>query len=440
MKAKEQRMPFETPAYAPQRIAVIGGGISGMAAAHLLAPRHAVVLFEAERRLGGHARTVIAGKRGDQPVDTGFIVFNKVNYPNLVSLFDALDVPIAPSSMSFGASIDGGRIEYGLKDLNAVFAQRTNLLRPRFLGMMRDVLRFNARALEIARDPAMTVREFLAQLGTGAWFRDFYLLPLTGAIWSTPTEDVLDFPAEALIRFFKNHALLSHTGQHKWFTVQGGSVEYVRRLQQLMIRAGVELRLGAQVAAVRRSENGVMVRAAGGSWETFDQVVFATHSDDSLAMLADPSPAERAALSAVRYQPNQAVLHADPSVMPRRRAAWASWVYTEEAGKADGRIDLTYWMNSLQPIPEDDPLFVTLNATRPINERLIHDVVTFRHPVYDLAALAAQDRIRAMNGERATWFCGAWMRNGFHEDGFASALDVVQAMARRTAPRAIAAE
>jgi hypothetical protein len=207
-----------------------------------------------------------------------------------------------------------------------------------------------------------------------------------------------------------------------------------------MIRAGVELRLGAQVAAVRRSENGVMVRAAGGSWETFDQVVFATHSDDSLAMLADPSPAERAALSAVRYQPNQAVLHADPSVMPRRRAAWASWVYTEEAGKADGRIDLTYWMNSLQPIPEDDPLFVTLNATRPINERLIHDVVTFRHPVYDLAALAAQDRIRAMNGERATWFCGAWMRNGFHEDGFASALDVVQAMARRTAPRAIAAE
>lgn len=424
-------MPFETAASAPRRIAVIGGGISGMSAAHLLAPGNAVVLFEAEKRLGGHARTVMAGKRGDQPVDTGFIVFNKVNYPNLLRLFDELDVPVAPSSMSFGASIDGGRIEYGLNNLNAVFAQRRNLMRPAFLGMMSDVLRFNRNALAVADDPGLTIGQFLERLGTGAWFRDYYILPLSGAIWSTPTRGILEFPAQAMIRFFQNHALLSHTGQHQWYTVRGGSVEYVRRLQAAMLREGVDIRLSSPVAAVRRVPGGVMVRAHGAEWEAFDDVVMATHSDDSLALLADPSPAETSALGAVRYQPNEAVLHSDTSLMPRRRAAWASWVYTEEKGKRADRIDLTYWMNSLQPIPQDDPLFVTLNTTRPIRDELIHDVVTFRHPVYDHPALGAQGVIRAMNGARNTWFCGAWMKNGFHEDGFASAVDVATALRAR---------
>lgn len=424
-------MPFERLGPAPRRIAVIGGGISGLAAAHLLSGDHAVVLFETEPRLGGHARTVIAGKRGDQPVDTGFIVFNHATYPHLTALFDRLGVPTAKSNMTFGVSMDGGRVEYALNNLDALFAQRRNAVNPRFLGMIRDILRFNARAEELAADPGLTIGDLLARLGTGAWFRDYYLLPFSGAIWSTPTQGILDFPAQALVRFFRNHGLLGINGQHQWYTVQGGSVEYVRRLQAALLAEGVELRLGAPVAGVRRDGAGVSVRGQGGEWEPFDDVILATHSDDSLRLLSDASEAERAALSAVAYQPNDAVLHADPSVMPARRQAWASWVHTEPAGPKPERISLSYWMNSLQPIPKDDPLFVTLNATTPIREESIHDRVTFRHPVYDRAALAAQDSIRAMNGTQSTWFCGAWMRNGFHEDGFASAVDVVEAIRAR---------
>ncbi|PTR16733.1 hypothetical protein C8J28_11230 [Cereibacter azotoformans] len=403
-----------------------------MAAAHLLARDHAVVLFESEKRLGGHARTVLAGKRGDQPVDTGFIVFNKVNYPHLTRLFDELKVPVVKSDMSFGASVRGGRLEYGLKDLKAVFAQKRNALDPRFLNMLMDVLRFNAHAMEHADDPRMTIGELLARLELGNWFRDYYLLPISGAIWSTPSRGILDFPAQAMLRFFENHALLSHTGQHQWYTVAGGSIEYVSRLQASMASRGVDLRLGAGVAGVRREGGGVRVRAEGGDWEAFDEVIFATHSDDTLRLLSDATEAERSALGSVRYQPNRAVLHSDTSVMPKRRAAWASWVYLEPEDP-QAPIDITYWMNSLQPIPEDDPLFVTLNGNRQVREELVHDVVTFRHPVYDLAAQLGVAALRMMNGERQTWFAGAWMRNGFHEDGFASAVDVVEAMRRRAA-------
>ncbi len=424
-------MPFETAAAPSRRIAVIGGGISGMSAAHMLAGDNAVVLFEAEGRLGGHARTVMAGKRGDQPVDTGFIVFNRVNYPHLVRLFEALNVPVVQSNMSFGASINGGWLEYGLKSLDAVFAQRGNIARPRYLRMIRDILHFNKHGLRLADDPAMTVGDLLGRLGTGDWFRDYYLLPMSGAIWSTPSLGILDFPAQAMMQFFQNHALLSASNQHQWYTVQGGSIEYVRRLQAAMVAQGVDLRLGAEVQGVSRVDGGVSVTAAGGVPEFFDSVVFATHSDDSLAMLTDASPAERAALGAVRYQSNTAILHADTGQMPRSKRAWASWVYAEDAGGARDVIHLTYWMNSLQPIPMDDPLFVTLNATRAIDPALIHDTVTFRHPVFDLAALAAQGQVRAMNGTANTWFCGAWMKNGFHEDGIGSAYDVVQAMRAR---------
>ncbi|MBK1634316.1 NAD(P)/FAD-dependent oxidoreductase [Rhodovulum adriaticum] len=433
-------MPFETAAgAAPRRIAVIGAGISGLGAAHLLGKDTHVTLFEAENRLGGHARTVIAGKNGDQPVDTGFIVFNYVNYPHMTRLFGDLDVPVAKSDMSFGASLDGGAFEYGLKNLRAVFAQPSNALSPKFLGMLRDVLKFNAQALSVAdRMPGATIGEFLAELGTGDWFRDRYLLPLSGAIWSTPSKGILDFPAHAMIRFFQNHALLSHKGQHQWYTVKGGSVEYVRRVEAALRAKGADIRLSAPVQGVRRVQGGAEVRAQGGEWERFDEVILATHSDDTLALLSDATPEERAALGAVRYQPNQAVLHADTALMPKRRAAWASWNYTEETGKHSDRIDLTYWMNSLQPIPESDPMFVTLNAQRPIREDLIYDTVTFRHPVYDGPALQAQETLRAMNGANRTWVCGAWMKNGFHEDGLASAVDVVEAMRQRQ-PETVAA-
>ena len=433
-------MPFESGRMAPKKIAVIGAGISGMGAAHLLADRHHVTLIEAEPRLGGHARTIVAGKRGDQPVDTGFIVFNYANYPHMAALFDRLDVPVVKSNMSFGASLRGGQLEYGLASLGALFAQPLNAANPKFLGMVRDIFRFNARALALAEaEPHLTTGQFLERLGTGAWFRDYYLLPLSGAIWSTPTEKIMDFPAHAMIRFFENHALLHHTGQHQWYTVQGGSVAYVSRLEAAMRAQGVTIRTGCPVEGIRRTEMGAEVKLPGAEWEAFDEVVLATHSDDSLRLLTDATPAERATLGAIAYQPNQIVLHADPSVMPRHRSVWSSWNYTEVQDKQSDRIDLTYWMNRLQPIPQKDPHFVTLNSTRPIREELIYDQVTLRHPVYDLAALEAQQVMRSLNGTRRTWFCGAWMRHGFHEDGLSSAVDVAQAI-NATSTLEIAAE
>lgn len=433
-------MPFEALSYPRRSVAVIGGGISGLGAAWMLAPTHNVTVYEAEPRMGGHARTRWAGVNRDQAVDTGFIVFNHVNYPQLMALFDRLDVPVVKSDMTFGASVRGGALEYGLKNLRALFAQPKNAADPRFLRMIRDVLRFNATALGVARqDQAMTVGGLLAALGTGEWFRDYYLLPLSGAIWSTPTEKILDFPAHAMMQFFENHALLHHSGQHQWYTVAGGSVEYVTRLVAGLQGWGVQLRPDTPVAGLRRVAGGVEVRAHGGEWEMFDDVVLATHSDDSLRLLVDPSEDETRILSAVKYQPNDIVLHSDPSVMPRRRAVWSSWNYTEAPRKTVDTIDLTYWMNSLQPWLKQDDLFVTLNTTRPIRQELIWDQVTLRHPVYDLAALEAQKQVPLLNGQRNTWFCGAWCRNGFHEDGLSSAVDVAQAMLARNAQR-VAAE
>ncbi len=438
-------MPFEAidpprPDPSPSRhIAVIGAGITGMGAAHLLGDDHRITLFESGSRLGGHARTVMAGKRGDQPVDTGFIVFNYANYPHLAALFKELDVPVVKSNMSFGASIDGGRLEYALTTMDSIFAQRRNLVNPKFLRMLSDVVRFNSTATTIAKDRSLTIEGFLDKLRGGDYFRNYYLTPLSGAIWSTPVDKIMDFPAYSMIDFFENHALLSNTGQHQWYTVQGGSQEYVKRLEASIVRKGVDVRLNAAVQSVRRTAAGVEIRAHGGAWEAFDEVIFATHSDDTLALLADPSPEEKSALSAVKYQPNDIVLHADASVMPKRRKTWASWIYSEEKNQRSERIDLTYWMNSLQPIPMDDLHFVTLNTKRPIREDLIYDQVTLRHPVYDLKALAAQGQVRGFNGTRNTWFCGAWMKHGFHEDGLSSAVDVVRGI-RGGAKVSLAAE
>jgi predicted NAD/FAD-binding protein len=430
-------MPFEAPtlvshdqgAPSPRKIAVIGAGISGMGAAHMLAPQNHVTLFEAGHRLGGHARTMVAGKNGDQPVDTGFIVFNYANYPHMAALFDELQVPVVKSNMSFGASIDGGKLEYALTSVDAFFAQRKNAVNPAFLRMLRDIFRFNKHALRVAQDKSLTIREFLDQMGMGRYFREYYLAPLSGAIWSTPKEKIMDFPAYAMVDFFNNHGLLGYSGQHQWYTVEGGSIQYVARLEAALQRKRVDIRLNTAIQGVRRTPLGVQVRAWGAEWESFDEVIFATHSDDTLALLSDATAQEQASLGAIRYQPNDITLHADAAMMPKRRSTWASWVYTEDSNESDiNHIDLTYWMNSLQPIPMDDPHFVTLNTKREIRQELIYDQVTLRHPVYDMAALAAQKEIAAFNGTQNTWFCGAWMKHGFHEDGLSSAIDVVRAI------------
>ena len=416
-------MPFENRGTTAKRIAVIGGGISGLGAAHFLSNSHNVVLFEAENRLGGHARTVWAGKRGDQPVDTGFIVFNKVNYPHLVRLFDALEVPVIESEMSFGVSANNGRMEYGLASVDAVFAQRRNVMHPKFLRMIRDILSFNKRAEDTVR-PGMTIGNLVETLGLSDWFSRYYLTPFSGAIWSTPKLGILDFPAPAMVKFFRNHGILDWNENHQWYTLAGGSIQYVSRLQKTLESRGVDIRLSAATQAVRRTPYGIEVKTQGEDWEHFDEIVFATHSDQALALLSDATGVERTALGAIRYQPNRAVLHCDETAMPKRRKVWSSWSHVENGADEDAPIALTYWMNSLQALPKDDPLFVTLNDTGRIPDEAIYDETTFHHPVFDLNAIAAQDTVRAINGQNGTWFCGAWMRNGFHEDGLASAYEV----------------
>ena len=410
-------MPFETTA--TDRIAIIGGGISGLAAAYLLSRDHDVTLFEAAPRLGGHSRTVLAGWHGDQPVDTGFIVFNYHTYPHLTEMFHDLDVPVKPSDMSFGVSVNDGAIEYAMRGLQAMAAQKRNLARPQFWRMMNDILRFNRRALAAAQDPDLTLGELLDGLGMGEWFRRYYLLPMAGAIWSSTPDQMAAFPARALVQFFHNHALLTPNTQ------------YVQRIAAAILRAGGEIRTGARVRSVTRSPFGVTVRAEGGLPETFRKVVFASHSDQALAMLGDATEKERSILGRIRFQDNTAVLHADTSQMPKRRRAWASWVYRSTALSEAPRIGITYWMNSLQGIDRRDPLFVSLNPEGRIREDLIYDETTFAHPVFDRAALAAQADLRAIQGANDTWFCGAWTRHGFHEDGYASAVAVVERMKSR---------
>ena len=424
-------MPFEIAGAGAKRVAVIGGGISGLGAAYRLKGHHSVVVFEAEDRLGGHARTVMAGKNGDMPVDTGFLVFNHVNYPNMVKLFEELDVPTIPSDMSFGVSINGGWLEYGIMGMRRIVAQKRNLFRPKFYKMMRDILYFNSNAERIADGTDMTIGQLIEHMKMGDWFRDYYLTPFTGAIWSTPVDKIQDFPAHAMIQFMKNHAILNAAGQHQWWTVQGGSREYVTRLAAALETAGVDLRTSAPVSGVRRIPGGVEVQGISGEWEVFDEVIFASHSDQALAMLQDPSPREAASLSKVKYQPNDMVLHGDTRMMPNRRDAWASWIYSEDANKKTDRIDLTYWINNLQSLPDDDPCFVTLNTQRDIDPAKIYDTCLFHHPVFDHGALEAQEEIASWNGTNNTWFCGAWMRNGFHEDGLATGMEAADALMAR---------
>ncbi len=426
-------MSFDAHPIRPQRIAVIGGGISGLAAAYMLAPHHAVTLFEAAPNVGGHARTVMAGRNGDQPVDTGFIVFNYANYPHLTRMFQDLDVPVAKSDMSFGASINDGQIEYGLRDLRALTAQRRNLLRPGFARMVRDILRFNSNAETLAKDDTATIGELMNDLKLGDWFQRFYLMPLCGAIWSTPPAEIRTFPARALVQFFRNHALLSPSGQHQWWTVDGGSIEYVRPLERYLRGRGVAIRTATPVQSVTRDGQTSRVNSTAGPHEPFDQVIFACHSDQALRLLDRPTPQERAALSAVRFQDNQMILHRDTSQMPRRRAVWSSWVYKADTTRPEPAIGVTYWMNRLQNIPEQDPLFVSLNPSREVPEHLIYDQKMFRHPVFDAPALAAQRQLNGMQGHNNTWFAGAYTRHGFHEDGFASAARIARLMDRQIA-------
>ena len=409
------------------RIAIIGTGIAGLGAARLLNAEHDIAVYEKAERVGGHSRTITIDYDGRPiAVDTGFIVFNRPNYPNLTALFEYLGVPVSKSDMSFAATIGGGRLEWGARNLNAVFGQRSNLLSPRFARLVRDVLRFNAGAERaVESNPGLTLGELISHMGLGEWFRHFYLLPMSGAIWSCPPQQMLNFPARTLVRFFVNHHLLSMRGQPQWYTVTGGAHEYVQRLAAPFAD---RVRVGCGAVSITRSGGKTCVRDTSGESRIYDEVVLACHGDEARALLVDADAEERAALAPFQYQKNLAVLHRDVRVMPRRRRCWASWVYSADGAASDPRINVHYCMNRLQNIDSRYPLFVSLNPGPGIADELVFDRHEFSHPVFDSAAIAAQPRIDALQGVRNTWYCGAHLGHGFHEDGLASAVRVARLM------------
>jgi len=406
-------------------IAVIGSGISGLSSAWLLSKTHRVTLFEKNAMLGGHSNTVMAPTaEGDVPVDTGFIVYNEKNYPNLTAFFDHFDVDTARSYMSFAVSVDEGQMEYSGEYLWGLFGQRRNIIRPRHWQLVADIMRFFREAQQqMARCPEdLTIGQFLDRFGYSRAFVDDHILPISAAIWSTPSRGMLDFPARTFIEFFANHSLLQVGGRPKWRTVRSGSRSYI---DKLVAQANMETVLNARVASVRRHAQGAELYFEDGSQRHFDQVVFATHADQALALIADPTEAEQRVLSAFRFTHNRAVLHSDKSFMPKRRHLWSAWNYLRAGEGGDG-LSLTYWMNKLQPLPTTTNLFVTLNPHREIPEESVMYTVDYEHPLFDDRAIPAQSLLWQVQGVNNSWFAGAWMGYGFHEDGLQAGLEVAE--------------
>lgn len=417
-------MPFSTE---PQKIAVIGTGIAGMSAAWLLNGRHQVTVYERQTWVGGHSNTVDAPTaQGATPVDTGFIVYNEHNYPNLTALFNYLGVPTKPSEMSFAASLNNGELEYSGTGLNGLLGQRGNLFKPRFWRMVSDLVRFYDQApkflLEDQREE-ISLNAYLLRNGYSDAFIHDHLLPMGAAIWSTTASEMRAFPASVFIRFFENHGLLRLQNRPQWRTVEGGSREYVNRLTE---NFRGRIRFGG-VRSVRRMGAGVAVENHAGKIKVFDHVVIATHADEALKLLVDADSLETSLLGAWRYTANRAVLHRDPALMPKRRRVWSSWNFLAGDSAGAGRdLCVTYWMNRLQSLDPADPLFVTLNPIRePARESIIGEF-SYDHPFFDCAALATQDELWSLQGRRRTWFCGSYFGNGFHEDALQSGLAVAE--------------
>ena len=438
-------LPHATFAPSSQRrlnIAVIGSGIAGMSAAWLLSRRHQVTVFEKEGRLGGHSNTAELDLGGKPiAVDTGFIVYNERNYPNLTALFAHLGVPTKASEMSFAVSRDRGALEYSGTDLAGLFGQRRNAVRPRFWAMLRDILRFYREAprdLSLGRLEGITLGAYLAQRKYSEAFIEDHLLPMAAAIWSSPLAEMRNHSAAGIVRFFDNHGLLKLDDRPIWRTVDGGSREYVKRLTAAYAD---RVRLGNAARRVIRRGRGAWIEDSQGTLAHFDHVVIATHSDEALALLDAPTPLERELLGAIRYQANPAVLHQDASFMPRRRRVWSSWNYLrDDTADAARSVFVTYWMNRLQGIDPAQPLFVTLNPPREPAKGTVLGTYTYYHPLLDATAAQAQKRLWQLQGRHNTWFCGAYFGAGFHEDGLQAGLAVAEQLGGVRRPWEVAGE
>lgn len=418
------------------RIAIIGSGIAGLVCAWKLGRDHAVTLYEANDYLGGHTHTHAVEQDGRRyAVDSGFIVHNPVNYPHFTALLDELGVPSQPTTMSFSAHKQDG-LEYNATSLDTLFCQRRNLLSPRFLGMVRDLMRFyrEAPALLASADPGPTLGDYLARHRYGNAFQTDHLIPMASALWSSPAARILDFPARYLVQFMANHQMLQVNRRPQWRVVQGGSSSYIRALRE---RWNVLVRLNCPVHTVTRQAGGVVVTSADGQ-PRYDEVIFACHSDQALQLLADPTPAEREVLGAITYQDNDVVLHTDARLLPRQRKAWAAWnAYVPADPSAP--CSVSYCMNLLQGLQSRLPFIVTLNRSDAIDPAQVLARMRYHHPVYTLASVAAQTRRDEISGRRRSWYAGAYWGWGFHEDGVASALDVVRGIQSRPASSSLAA-
>ena len=410
-----------------KKIAIIGTGISGMSAAWLLAENHDVTIFDSKDYIGGHSHTVDVTVDGKTfPVDTGFIVFNPQNYPNLIELFKTLDVPTYDTDMSFSVSLKDEDFEYSGGDGWGMLAQPSNIFKPRFWSLVRGILKFYKKTEAYIDDETtehLTLGELLKREGYSKSFVQDHLAPMGAAIWSSDSADILDYPARSFLRFFKNHGLTQLTDRPAWRTVRGGSREYVKRITA---KFKDRINLSTPVSSVRKVGTGVEITAGDRAPERFDEVVFACHSDQALAMLADPTDKQLTVLSDLKYRPNHVVWHTDVSVMPKRKAAWASWNYSEKSNAGENEAAVSYWMNKLQPLPTETPVIVTLGPNQDIDPAKILGEYTYSHPVFDMAALKAKQDIWALQGDAGMWFCGAYLGDGFHEDGIQSGLAVAE--------------
>ncbi len=404
------------------KIAVIGSGISGLSAAWLLHSRHQVTLYEAADYLGGHTHTVEVDLEGiTHPVDTGFLVYNDLTYPNLRQLFAHLDIETHETEMSFSVSLPELDLEWAGANLGTLFAQRRNLVRLHYWRMLQEILHFNRRAerfLAWSESRQATLAHLLDREGYSEWFRRWYLLPMAAAIWSSSPSEILGFPAATFLRFCLNHRLLQIADRPRWRSLIGGGQRYVEKLA-----APLDIRLSHPVDAVRRDAAGVEIHARGGS-ERYDAVIFATHAPDTLRLLSDATPEERAVLGAFGYQPNSAWLHLDRRFLPRRTALWSAWNY-RSAGDDSRLVCVTYLINKLQRLPFESPVMVTLNPPPGEEPREVLGRYDYDHPVFDQAAIDAQRRLPSIQGAHRSWFCGAWGGYGFHEDGLKSALRII---------------